>query len=85
MTPPFVQATLLQDTPLMESNRLRTFLRSFFNRYDINRDGHIDATELRLLLKDLNEPMSQDRFKEVMADMDKDKNGVIGELDACLT
>ena len=69
----------------MESDRLRTFLRSFFNRYDINRDGHIDATELRLLLKDLNEPMSQDRFKEVMADMDKDKNGVIGELDACLT
>ena len=40
--------------------------------------GHIDANELRLLFIDLNEPLTPEEFKLLMAKMDTDQSGAIG-------
>lgn len=104
-----------KDDPLIGADRLKQFLLSFYNKYDVNRDGtcicwvhsnwifshcpgalfwghisvrniisqskgKIDATELRLLFKDLNEHVTPERFQVLMAEMDRDHNGFIGAL-----
>lgn len=66
-----------ESQPLITSDHLRSFLHRSFLRYDVNRDGHIDTTELRALLNDLNEPMGAEQLKALMTEMDRDKNGYI--------
>lgn len=73
-----------EDDPLLGPDRLKQFLRSFYNKYDINHDGKIDASELRLLFKDLNEHVTPERFQVLMAEMDRDHNGFI-EFDEFVT
>lgn len=52
----------------------------FYHKYDVNKDGRIDSNELRLLFNDMNEQMSNEEFRSLMAQMDKDKSGYIGLL-----
>ncbi len=40
----------------------------------------MDANELALLLKDMNEKFTPDQFKQLMVQIDKDKSGFIGLL-----
>jgi len=42
--------------------RFKHTLRTFFKKYDLNGDGVIDKTELRLLLGDLNEKVDEGSF-----------------------
>lgn len=63
-----------------EAKRNRRFdatLKAFFNRYDRNGDGVLDRYELRLLLNDLNENVSEERFEALLAEIDTDASGVI--------
>ena len=63
-----------------EAKRNRRFdatLKAFFNRYDRNGDGVLDRYELRLLLNDLNENVSEERFEALLAEIDTDGSGVI--------
>eukprot|EP01006_Ploeotia_vitrea_P025263 TRINITY_DN58148_c0_g1_i1.p1 TRINITY_DN58148_c0_g1~~TRINITY_DN58148_c0_g1_i1.p1 ORF type:complete len:510 (-),score=50.31 TRINITY_DN58148_c0_g1_i1:58-1587(-) len=59
------------------SARFRNTLRPFFNKYDRNGDKRIDATELALLMRDLNEEPTPKQLKALLAEMDKDGNGTV--------
>eukprot|EP00026_Physarum_polycephalum_P005161 Phypoly_transcript_05190.p1 GENE.Phypoly_transcript_05190~~Phypoly_transcript_05190.p1 ORF type:complete len:592 (+),score=139.22 Phypoly_transcript_05190:164-1939(+) len=52
-------------------------LHKFFKKYDRNGDNVIDAYEMRALLSDLNEDMSEERFQEFLKGMDEDGSGTI--------
>ena len=52
-------ATLLDE----DKKRLGQLINPFFKRYDIDQDGNISADELRMLLKDLHEPISAEEAK----------------------
>jgi Ca2+-binding EF-hand superfamily protein len=61
-----------------EKARLRKVVASFFHRYDVNRNGQIDVTELAVLLKDLK--IADDSWtttKEFLDTFDLDRNGEI--------
>jgi len=52
-------------------------LKSFFHRYDKNKDGTIDRYELRLLLKDVGEDMNEEAFDKFLKEIDTDGSGII--------
>lgn len=52
-------------------------LHTFFKKYDINGDNTIDPYELRALLNDLNEKMSEEKFQAFLKAMDEDGSGTI--------
>jgi Ca2+/Na+ antiporter len=56
---------------------LKTLLKPFFHRYDMDRNGFLDIYELKSLFKDLNETPSADELKQIFSDFDKDKSGQI--------
>ncbi len=60
-----------------DNKRFQAFLRPFFNRFDTNGNGTIEAEELRGLLVALGENPTKERVKEVMAEVDTDKSGSI--------
>jgi len=60
-----------------EERRFTDALHTFFHRYDKNDDQVIDAYELRSLLDDLNEDMSEDKFQTFLKEMDTDGSGAI--------
>jgi len=57
--------------------RFNDALLAFFKKYDKNDDKVIDAFELRALLNDLNEPMSDRKFQEFIKEIDTDGSGTI--------
>lgn len=77
-------STLGESEPLMaannSSNRFKSFLASFFAKYDRNGDGSIDKDELALLLRDVNENMDKSQVTSLMAEIDTDHSGGIGKL-----
>jgi Ca2+-binding EF-hand superfamily protein len=48
-----------------------------FEIVDSNKDGHISATELKLLMKALGEEITDETAAEVVAKMDRDGDGEI--------
>jgi len=60
-----------------QSKRFDDALKTFFRRYDINGDGVIDVRELRFLLEDIHENMSEDRFQQFLKELDTDGSGNI--------
>eukprot|EP00042_Codosiga_hollandica_P030140 m.173729 g.173729 ORF g.173729 m.173729 type:complete len:609 (-) comp53275_c1_seq1:41-1867(-) len=73
------RASLSETSGLLDPQcaKFREFLRGFYHQYDVNKDGRIDITELRDLFSDLNENISRDELKELMASMDQDRSGYI--------
>jgi len=57
--------------------RFNDTLRAFYHRYDRNGDGVIDQFELRFLLKDVGEDMSEEKFHEFLKKIDEDNSGNI--------
>merc|ERR1719498_1397384 len=64
-----------KDHPLYQ--QIRKVLSKFFAFYDINRDHQIDEDELRLIMKDLREEISNDHLHEIFSKADVDKSGYI--------
>jgi hypothetical protein len=60
-----------------QKKRFNHTLRAFFQKYDKNGDGVIDRYELRLLFNDLNEVLSDEKFEQLIREMDTDNSGVI--------
>ena len=58
-------------------SHLKTLLKPFFHRYDMDRNGFLDIYELKSLFSDLNESPSADELKQIFSDFDKDKSGQI--------
>jgi len=52
-------------------------LKMFYHRYDKNGDGVIDPYELRFLLKDVGEDMSEEKFQAFLKEIDSDGSGTI--------
>lgn len=52
-------------------------IEAAFAKYDQNRNGEIDASELELILKDLGVEVSDDRLSEAFGLLDKNGDGVI--------
>jgi len=67
-----------------EEKRFHEALSSFFRKYDKNKDGVIDAFELRALLKDLNEDMPEDKFQAFLKEIDTDGSGTISFKEFCV-
>jgi len=64
-----------KDHPLYQ--QIRKVLSKFFAFYDVNRDHQIDEDELRLIMKDLREEISNDHLHEIFSKADVDKSGYI--------
>mmetsp|Transcript_7752 Transcript_7752/g.14722 ORF Transcript_7752/g.14722 Transcript_7752/m.14722 type:complete len:156 (+) Transcript_7752:1437-1904(+) len=47
----------------------------FFNTFDRNKDGFIDIAELKSMLLNLGEPMTEAEVIQVMQDFDKNQDG----------
>ncbi|KNC49757.1 Ca2:Cation Antiporter family [Thecamonas trahens ATCC 50062] len=65
---------------LSETNRgdrLRSTLKTFFNKYDRDGNGSIDSSELILLLSDLGEKPTNDEVADMMTELDTDNDGTI--------
>jgi len=60
-----------------KKRRFDDALKSFYLKYDRNGDGVIDVHELRFLLKDIGEDMSEDRFQALLKEIDTDNSGNI--------
>eukprot|EP00030_Apusomonadida_sp_AF-17_P007613 a842136_521.p1 GENE.a842136_521~~a842136_521.p1 ORF type:complete len:576 (-),score=280.96 a842136_521:53-1741(-) len=75
MSQPGVGTALLEST--QRGERLKGILRSFFQRYDRDNSGTIDAGELILLLNDLGEQPTKEEVAALMVDLDKDASGNI--------
>lgn len=60
-----------------KTRRFDDALKSFFRKYDINGDGQIDVHELRFLLEDLHENMTEERFQKFLKEIDTDGSGAI--------
>ena len=60
-----------------ELERFLHVLRVFFNKYDVDKSGHIDDTELGLLLKDLRLPNGPSQVQRLIQIMDVDHDGQI--------
>jgi len=57
--------------------RFTSTLQSFFNKYDKNGNGVIDPHELRFLLKDVGETMSEEKFNVLLKEIDEDGSGAV--------
>eukprot|EP00127_Corallochytrium_limacisporum_P006187 Clim_evm4s221 gene=Clim_evmTU4s221 len=70
-----------EDTALLADpkakQRLRSFLRTFFNRYDYDRNGCIDRKEFSMLMRDLGEMVDNETLEKLIREMDTDNNGQI--------
>jgi Ca2+-binding EF-hand superfamily protein len=50
-------------------------VEEFFRAFDRNKDGFIDISELKSMLMNLGEPMSEAEVSQVMLDFDKSQDG----------
>eukprot|EP01111_Echinosteliopsis_oligospora_P001100 TRINITY_DN1146_c0_g1_i1.p1 TRINITY_DN1146_c0_g1~~TRINITY_DN1146_c0_g1_i1.p1 ORF type:complete len:544 (-),score=160.34 TRINITY_DN1146_c0_g1_i1:89-1720(-) len=60
-----------------DDTQFKSALKSFFSKYDRDGNGVIDAYELRVLLDDLNEDMSEERFATFLKEIDTDNSGTV--------
>lgn len=70
------ESTALLSTSEAEK-RLKTTLRTFFARYDVNGDKHIDSSELADLMRDLGEHPTKAELETLMKKMDSSGEGRI--------
>jgi len=57
--------------------RFKRVVRTFFNRYDRDSNGHIDVHEFTSLLHDLGERLNDKEVEHLLASLDKDGDGQI--------
>ena len=57
--------------------KVEKFIGSFFKKYDENKDGKMDRTEMKLLMKDLNEPSDDATIQNLFDRADDDRSGTI--------
>lgn len=57
--------------------RLEAILRPFFKKYDQDKDNRMDAAEMRLFFKDLNEDITSEEIEHWFREADSDKSGFI--------
>ena len=69
------ESTALTSSPGMA--KLKTILKPFFNKYDVDKNGTLDAYEIKALFVDLGENPSGDEVKRIFDEMDLDKSGAI--------
>jgi Ca2+-binding EF-hand superfamily protein len=50
-------------------------VEEFFRAFDRNKDGFIDIAELKSMLMNMGEPMSEAEVSQVMLDFDKSQDG----------
>jgi len=60
-----------------DDSQFKSALKSFFSKYDRDGNGVIDAYELRVLLDDLNEDMTEERFATFLKEIDTDGSGTV--------
>ncbi len=72
-------ATELRDVPIhltyQEAKEYGTIFRSF----DKDKDGHINIHDLRKALSEMGEKVSDDKLRELIAEVDINKNCTIEE------
>ena len=61
----------------------RTSFKKVYDDFDVNKDGHITATELRSVLKKLGQNPSDEEVAEFIKMCDTDKNGTIEFNEFC--
>jgi len=57
--------------------RLKEVVRSFFLKYDVNKDGMLDREETQLAFRDMDENMGASQLSELFDEFDADGNGSI--------
>jgi len=62
---------------LTEVERMQHVLKHFFNKYDRDHNGFIDAHDIRFLLSDLRLPHTKQDCDELFARMDLNRDGVV--------
>jgi len=67
----------------MASQSVLEDLREAFNLFDINKDGQIDARELRKVLKCLSFPETEEECKKIIKSLDTDRNGQLSFDELC--
>lgn len=66
-----------------QNNRLRHFLRKYFNRFDADRSGIIDKRELVQLLSEMGEKTDAASLDQLWSQMDRDKSGGVDFDEFC--
>eukprot|EP00037_Helgoeca_nana_P020008 m.197382 g.197382 ORF g.197382 m.197382 type:complete len:643 (-) comp25089_c2_seq1:2829-4757(-) len=69
------QSLLANDPVARAQRRVEQFLHKKFTKYDTDKSGSIEGSELHVLFNDLGESTAD--FAEFKEAMDKDKNGII--------
>jgi len=67
-----------------EAKRLARLIAPFFAKYDTNGDGKLNASELRMLLADLGEPITAEEEAAWMLKLDPNQSGHIDSEDELL-
>jgi EF-hand domain pair len=73
------QATPLHehDTDSSAMKRLKSLLKPFYDKYDVNGNGTLDVEELHAVFKDLNEDVRQKDLAHLFEEFDTDKDQLI--------
>jgi EF-hand domain pair len=73
------QATPLHehDTDSSALKRLKSLLKPFYDKYDVNGNGTLDIDELHAVFKDLNEDVRQKDLVHLFEQFDTDKDQLI--------
>eukprot|EP00953_Heterococcus_sp_UTEX-ZZ885_P029773 15784-Heterococcus_DN1.PRE.4 len=73
------QATPLHehDTDSSAMKRLKSLLKPFYDKYDVNGNGTLDIEELHAVFKDLNEDVRQKDLAHLFEEFDTDKDQLI--------
>jgi hypothetical protein len=56
----------------------------FQKRFDVDQSGHVDKTELKAMLTDLNEsaePPTEEEVEDIILRVDQDQNGVLNKAE----
>jgi len=65
------------EVPETIKSTLKEILRDPFNKYDEDRNGTLDRSEVKTLLRDFHETISDDEFEVMFYKSDKDGDGTI--------
>ena len=60
------------------STEKKTMAKNAFSKYDRDQSGWIDATELKIMVEDLGEPVSDLEVQRLVKKLDKNNDGTIG-------
>ena len=71
--------TEVRDVPISLSYQEAKEYSKIFNTFDHDKDGHISIHDLRKALRDMGEKVSDDELRELIAEVDINKNCTIEE------